>query len=171
VVVELLESLDGVDEDDDVESKGEKYRYRFPVWTWLQHRKRCMRALWELLLMAEDEYEHVLGPFHSLVLHNCIVNWTERLKTDTPEAMADSSDLETIADLEAIARTAFPNTHFLEVDRLAADLLRGGGLAKRLHVDLRCYVDLLPDDIRAAVATRLGPEADALNGSPRRVER
>jgi len=155
LVVEFLENVDGIDMDEEADYKVEKYRHRFPDWPWVQRRARCERALWEILLAAEDQYEHTLGALQALVLHNSIANWIELLKTDMAENQADSGDFQTIADLESLARAALPNAHILEVDRLAIDLLRGGDLAQRLQVDLRCLGELLPDDIRVAVETRL----------------
>lgn len=134
---------------------------RFPKWVVLQHPDRCERAYQELMLMAEDRFEHETGAIHDYALYQTLRGWVDILgdaiggESDPKEAERLSGMLE---DVDFLLEAAFHDTDFEMLPQLVEDLRRRGPLRAEMGVDLEDFLDLLPDDIRDEVERRLAEE-------------
>lgn len=156
VIVDELE-LDGVRPFDPLEPFPKELRNRFPPWTLLQDPRLCERSLWELRLMAEDQYEHRLSRLQAYVLYRSIQEWQtvaqEQMEMDEDDEIVEyrRNDLENAEALEM----AFSNNDFFYIYRFVTDFLNGGDLCIRMGVDLEDHLDLMPQDIRRLVEARM----------------
>ena len=142
-----------VPEEGDVDFDVQAFRERFPPWAWIQRREKCARALWELALMAGDEFPHELDPFHCFVLNRSLEDWMERERADLRMATndADRSFSESeLKELRTLQEAAFIDKTFVNPDALGAAVLSEPS-SSRWGPWLRDYYDLLPEDIAQTI--------------------
>lgn len=136
---------------------------RFPAWVLLQRPDKCERVVRELLLMAEDGYEHTLEPLHQYALLRTL---QDALACEQ-DALAGESDPKWMRkrqhraeDLDHLGEDSFCDHDFLQVEAIARDVLQDGPMCAHLGIDVRDFMELLPDDIRVEVEEHLKAAAE-----------
>lgn len=121
--------------------------------------KRAMRVYKELILRAEDRFEHDLSPVHQFVLYNTLTTWVEWTEESQAEALRPGKECDPAyarllaseaEELKAFVKVAFPDRTFETVEDLALKAL--SGQASPHAVDWTQYDDLLPEDILRTLA-------------------
>jgi hypothetical protein len=132
---------------------------RFPEIVVLQHRDKCERTLRELLLFAEDGYEHELDALHSYALLRALesahVQEGDMAKDSTDDPAKQREHEQRTEKLDRLCEDAFVDHDFEDVETIAQDVLNGGPMRAHLKIDARDFLDLWPDDIAKAVLEHL----------------